>query len=113
MVTVQSDGYAEFRFFRPEARHVAVAGDFNSWRMDQLKMIRQKDGYWVLKVLLPTGDYKFRYVADGLWYTDFAAFGLEPGRFGLDSLVRVPPRRLEMKPQAAVATAAESQIAAA
>jgi hypothetical protein len=29
------------------------------------------------------------YLADGAWYTDFAAFGVTPGPYCYDSLVRV------------------------
>lgn len=89
MVTIRPDGYAEFKFFRPEAKHVFLTGDFNDWRTSQLRMVRQDDGYWVLRMVLPTGDYKFRYVSDGVWFTDYAAFGIEPGRFGLDSVVHM------------------------
>lgn len=102
VVNISDDGYAEFRFFRPEVANVFLAGSFNEWRTDQLRMIRQDGGYWALKLGLPPGEYKFRYVADGLWYTDFAAFGVEPGRFGMDSLLLVPTRpiKLRVHPQA-------------
>lgn len=96
MVEIGDDGYVEFRFFRPGVSNVYLCGDFNDWRPDQLRMVRQDDGYWTLKLVLPAGDHRFRYMADGLWYADFAAFGLEPGRFGPDSVVRVPHRRLRM-----------------
>ena len=96
MVNILADGYTEFRFFRPNASGVFLVGDFNDWRTDQLKMVRHEDGYWVLRLPLPAGDYKFRYVADGAWYTDFAAFGIEPARFGLNSVVLVPPQTLEL-----------------
>ena len=76
-----------------------LAGDFNQWRTDQLKMVRQDDGYWVLKLGLAPGEYRFRYVADGFWYTDFAAFGVEPDRFGFNSLLLVPQRTLKLQPQ--------------
>ena len=89
VVTIRPDGYAEFKFFRPEAQHVFLTGDFNDWRTSQLRMVRQEDGYWVLRMVLPVGDHKFRYVSDGVWFTDYAAFGIEPGRFGLDSVVRM------------------------
>lgn len=98
MVTVNEDGYAEFHFFRPNAANVFVAGDFNEWRTDQLKMVSAGDGYWVLKLRLPAGDHRFRYVADGAWYTDFAAFGVEPGQFGMQAVLRVPQPRLRLHP---------------
>ena len=55
-------------------------------------MIRQSDGYWRARLLLPDGEYRFRYRADGEWFTDYGAFGLEPGPTGLDGVVRVRRR---------------------
>lgn len=101
----ESNGVVEFRFYRPEARQVALAGDFNDWRADQVFMRRDMDGYWSAKLMLPTGVYKFRYCADGVWYTDYAAFGVEPGRYGMDSVVRVAAPTLKVQ-HAADATAA-------
>lgn len=98
MTIITDDDYVQFSFFRPGASKVFLTGDFNDWRVDQLPMVRQEDGHWLLRLRLQAGDYKFRYVADGLWYTDFAAFGVEPGRFGMDSIVRVTPRRLRVQP---------------
>jgi 1,4-alpha-glucan branching enzyme len=99
MTTLTDDGYVEFRFFRPQASKVFLAGDFNDWRIDQLSMVRQEEGHWFLRLHLPAGDHRFRYVADGLWYTDYAAFGVEPGRFGMDSVLRVPEPRLKVHPR--------------
>lgn len=80
----------EFRFFRPSARRVTVVGDFNDWRADVMPMARQDDGTWRVRLRLPEGTFRFRYFADGEWFPDYAAFGLECGPFGLDSVVRVP-----------------------
>jgi 1,4-alpha-glucan branching enzyme len=88
---VRIDGeWVEFSFFRPTARQVHLAGDFNNWRGGELPMVRGAHGYWIARMRLPAGEFKFRYCADGEWFTDFAAFGVEPGRFGLDSILRVP-----------------------
>jgi 1,4-alpha-glucan branching enzyme len=114
MVTVSESGYSEFRFFRPAASKVFLAGDFNDWRTDQIRMVRQQNGYWLAKIPLEAGDYKFRYIADGLWYTDFAASGVEPSDFGLDSLLRVPGRSIMMPSDELVAEeVGKSAVAAA
>jgi 1,4-alpha-glucan branching enzyme len=89
MVTVHEE-YAQFRFFRPHARHVALAGDFNHWRTDNLRMVSSGDGYWVAAVRLSPGSHRFRYYCDGEWFCDFAAFGIEPGPFGWNAVVRIP-----------------------
>ena len=96
MVTIGEDGYVEFRFYRPKAANVFLAGEFNEWRCDHLRMVRDGDGHWVLKVRLPAGEYRFRYVADGAWYTDYAAHGVEPERFGFNSILRVPEYTLKL-----------------
>jgi 1,4-alpha-glucan branching enzyme len=91
MVTQLPDGFVEFRFYRPEARHVMLAGEFNGWHKSNLPMHMDKDGWWRYQLCLAPGCYQFRYVADGDWHTDYAAFGLEPGPFGLNSVVKVEP----------------------
>ncbi len=99
MVTVQ-DEWVDFSFFRPGANRVFLAGDFNDWREGELIMTDDGDGYWSARMRLPAGEFKFRYYADGAWYTDYAAFGVEPGRFGMDSVVRVELPTLKVAPVA-------------
>lgn len=108
MVTVQ-DRWVEFNFFRPGADRVFLAGDFNDWRESELAMAAGEDGYWTARMRLPVGSFKFRYCADGEWFADYAAFGVEPGRFGLDSVVRVAPQPLKVSAVAG----SELEIAAA
>ena len=95
MVSINGD-WAEFRFYRPDAANVYLVGDFNEWQEDQLAMAQRNDGDWVARIRLPAGEFKFRYCADGQWFTDYAAFGVEPGRFGMDSIVRVAPQPLRV-----------------
>lgn len=103
MVSIDGD-WAEFTFFRPQAQQVFIAGDFNDWREGEFTMSPMGDGYWTARMRMPAGVFKFRYCADGAWYTDFAAFGVEPGRFGLDSVIRVEPRTLTLPTPATVET---------
>jgi len=103
MVTVQ-DNWVEFSFYRPDASHVFVAGDFNGWQHGRLTMSPNDNGYWTTRLRLPAGEFKFRYCADGQWFTDYAAFGVEPGRFGMDSVVRITAPPLKMAPASPVAS---------
>ena len=91
MVNIASE-WVEFRFFRPEATQVHLVGDFNNWRIGELVMAQAEDGYWWARLQLPPGEFRFRYYADGRWYTDYAACGIEPGEHGFDSVVCVPKR---------------------
>lgn len=88
MVTVNGN-HAEFRFFRPKASRVYLTGDFNAWRDGDLRMTCE-GGYWRAGIRLSSGVYRFRYVADGQRFTDYAAFGIERGMDGFDSVVRIP-----------------------
>jgi len=49
---------------------------------------------------LPPGTYEFRYVAEGRWYTDYAAFGVAPNAFGgFNGVVRVPKVKAPRAPR--------------
>lgn len=100
MVTIQGN-HVEFSFYRPGAGRIAVAGDFNGWKTDDLVMSPAGDGNWTVRARIPAGEYRFRYCADGEWFTDYAACGVEPGRFGMDSIVTVPARPIKVQQRTA------------
>jgi 1,4-alpha-glucan branching enzyme len=101
MTSVGKDGSVEFRFFRPGARAVELAGDFAGNWSQRLAMSGDAHGWWTLELPLPPGDYRFRYVADGgEWYTDFASNGVEVNKLGWNSVLVVP--EASGKPAAAV-----------
>ena len=79
-----------FRFLSPYAHAVFLVGDFNHWAAADLPMQHSADGFWTATLDLPPGEYRFRYFADAQWFVDYAAFGVEQGPFGLDSVARVP-----------------------
>lgn len=106
MVTVQGQ-WVEFSFFRPQADAVHIAGEFNDWRDNELPMSCTSEGYWRARIKLPSGEFRFRYCADGEWFTDYAAFGVEPSAFGLDSIVRIPTVPVKIAP------VREAEVAAA
>lgn len=88
MVTQTPDGRILFQFYRPGARQMVIAGDFNGWQ-PSFHMTRGWDGWWRAQIELAPGTYRFRYLADGEWYTDYAAFGVESGPFGWNSVLKV------------------------
>ena len=90
MTSIGSEGWIEFRFYRPHAKAVHLAGDFNGWSGNDLPMKREPDGWWSIALQLAAGEYRFRYVTDGQWFTDFAANGVEAGKFGWNSVLNVP-----------------------
>jgi 1,4-alpha-glucan branching enzyme len=93
MTSITRDGSVEFRFFRPGARMVAVMGDFNEWGKDALTMCDDGGGWWVGRLRLRHGEYRFRYLADGQWYTDYASYGVESGKTGFTSVLVTPQHK--------------------
>src|SRR3954462_5172556 len=93
MTSLCGTGMVEFRFFRPEAAAVTVAGDFNAWDRDALPMRRTTDGWWHAQVALGGGEYRFRYLADGNWFTDYASNGVEKDATGWNSVLIIPRPR--------------------
>lgn len=92
MTSILPDGSIEFRFYRPGANGVHVAGTFNGWHQGETPMQSAGDGWWAVALPLAAGEYRFRYIADGRWFTDFAANGVESGKGGWNSILRVPSR---------------------
>lgn len=89
MVSIREDGRVEFKFYRPQASSVRIAGDFDNWSAS-LEMRNTGRGWWIFDAELPAGEYRFRYQADGKWFADYAAFGVEAVKNGWNSVLIVP-----------------------
>ena len=99
MTSITSDGRIEFRFYRPGAADVQIVGTFNNWNPKTLSMRPAGQGWWTATSTISAGEHFFRYIADGHWYTDFAANGVEKNKYGWNSILIVPERRLRILPQ--------------
>jgi chromosome partitioning protein len=74
----------------PDAQSVYVAGDFNNWKTDDTTMMQKVDGTWKLKVSLPAGRYRYRFVKDGEWIEDPSNANHALNPYGqMDSLIEV------------------------
>jgi 1,4-alpha-glucan branching enzyme len=96
MTSVNSGGWVKFRFYRLGACHVTVAGDFNGWCTSPLCALPMRpagDGWWTADAHFAPGEYRFKYVADGVWYTDYASNGIDPCKHGANSILVVPERQ--------------------
>jgi 1,4-alpha-glucan branching enzyme len=51
------------------AREVIVAGQFNNWNPDELKMQKTENG-WELPYVLASGNYQYKFIVDGNWMRD-------------------------------------------
>src|ERR1017187_284286 len=60
-------------FFAPEAREVTVAGNFNNWRPDATPLKNTGAGKWVVRMMLRSGQYEYRFVVDGRWSEEIGA----------------------------------------
>lgn len=92
MTNRMNNGLTEFKFFRPHAREVMLVGDFTRWCEQPISMLPVGDGWWKTSAPIAAGEYRFRYLADGTWYTDYAANGIERCEFGWDSVLVVSGR---------------------
>lgn len=90
MTSIKSNGEVEFRFFRADATEVMLAADFTQWQANAIPMQHEGNGWWVARVQLEAGEYRFRYVADGQWFTDFASHGVELKKQTWNSILLVP-----------------------
>jgi 1,4-alpha-glucan branching enzyme len=70
-----------FRIRQPEAKSVAVAGDFNGWSPAAHPMVRVGE-FWTCLIPLPPGEHAFMYVVDGSWVTPPNAAEVVPDGFG-------------------------------
>ena len=53
----------------PDARAIYLAGDFNDWTPNSLRMKRSGNA-WVISVYLPVGKHLYKFVVDGNWIKD-------------------------------------------
>ncbi len=61
--------------------HVFLAGTFNGWSTDATPM-HLEAGRYEVTLPLPTGEYQYKFVADGEWITDEKAKRFLPDGFG-------------------------------
>jgi 1,4-alpha-glucan branching enzyme len=84
-------GGVRFQMRQPDARSVAVAGDFNGWSQTSHQMTRNGD-LWTCVIALPPGEHAFMYVVDGMsWVPPADTVTLAPDGFGgLNGKIVVP-----------------------
>src|ERR1700709_1756163 len=53
-----------FHLVAKSARNVLLAADFTGWDQAPLKMVKTVGGIWNIKVPLPPGKYRYRFLID-------------------------------------------------
>ena len=80
--------YVQFKLEAPEAKSVAVAGDFNEWVPGVMLADPDGDGVWVGRLKLSPGVHRYMYVIDGShWITDPYAERYTEDGFGRQNAV--------------------------
>lgn len=88
-----------FEYYNPAAKAVSVAGSFNDWQPDATPMSKERGGKWTTEILLPPGDYEYRFVVDGQWLDDPMASRFVANPFGgLNCLLEVKPMAFASAP---------------
>ena len=60
-----------FALDAPDAREVAVTGEFTNWSREGIAMRRDPDdGLWKVVVDITPGEYEYRFIVDGVWVRD-------------------------------------------
>lgn len=81
--------FTQFVFNAPNAKRVAVAGDFSGWQPVHV-MARSEGGVWTVVVPLDPGVHDYAFVVDGeRWVADPAAPAIHDGFGGVNSRVAV------------------------
>ena len=80
----------QFVFVAPDARRVALVGDFNAWDREATQLQRGgvNGGVWTVSLALPAGRHEYAFVVDGArWEPDPAATDAVTDDFGVVSSV--------------------------
>jgi len=85
--------YVQFLIAAPEARSVALAGDFNEWSPSIELSDPDRDGVWSARVALDAGVHEYMFVIDGTeWQPDPNSLSYAADGFGRrNSVVAVAP----------------------
>ena len=81
---------AYFKLEAPEAKEVALAGNFNDWDTDSRHLKQNKKGIWTTFLSLEPDAYEYRFLVDGEWQNDPAA-EVVPNEYGTMNCVRIVP----------------------
>ena len=89
---VMAEVYVQFMLEAPDARSVAVSGDFNQWSGDAVMEDADGDGIWSLRIPMEPGLHEYMFVIDGeRWITDPLAERYADDGFGNRNAVLAVP----------------------
>ena len=59
-----------FSFDSSDAKEVILMGDFNNWNPKKHPMKQESNGRWTKSVIIPPGEYQYKFLVDGQWKED-------------------------------------------
>jgi len=71
-----------FSFESSDAKEVILMGDFNNWNPKKHPMKKDENGKWTKAVILPPGQYEYKFLVDGQWEEDPQNDRICPNKFG-------------------------------
>lgn len=71
-----------FMFQSSDAKEVILMGDFNNWNPKKHPMKKDDNGKWTKAVILPPGQYEYKFLVDSQWKQDPQNDQICPNRFG-------------------------------
>ncbi|MGM0428508.1 MAG: glycogen-binding domain-containing protein [Thermodesulfobacteriota bacterium] len=92
MGTTKGKKRVTFLLDAPNARQVAVCGDFNHWEIEKHPMKKNDEGLWQKVLMLDSGRYEYKFYVDTEWRCDPANPSRCANTFGTaNSVVFVKP----------------------
>jgi cyclomaltodextrinase / maltogenic alpha-amylase / neopullulanase len=102
-----------FVYSAPGAQEVFLAGSFNGWRSDGIRLQDTGGGIWSAVVTLDPGTYEYKFVVDGAWRHDPGNALTKPdGYGGQNSVLEVPAGASALVAGGGEAPAAAPKVAA-
>ena len=71
----------------PQAREVAIVGDFSRWDEAGIRLSKSDGGEWRTTLMLDPGEYQYRLKIDGEWRDHPEAQKRVPNPFGSENCV--------------------------
>lgn len=71
------------------AKEVILTGDFSSWSLEGIRLVRSGENLWTTTLELPSGEYQYRLLVDGEWRNPLEANRRVPNAFGSENCVLV------------------------
>ena len=63
-------------------REVFIVGTFNDWQPGKKMEDKNSDGVYRCRLLLPPGEYQYKFIIDGMWRPDPLNPNFLPNEFG-------------------------------